>query len=142
MKIEDQCCTLEQAERLNNLGVKYSSPQYVYILRLDEFKLSNVDEYNRWAAQYNALFVHETKHFPAFTVAELGVLLPDYYESHRGLLKETWYCDDVNKPDQHNDWFAMEKTEAQARAAMLIYLLENKLITPEEVNQRLCNNYH
>ena len=31
------------------------------------------------------------------------------------------------------------KTEAEARAAMLIYLLENHPTTPEEVNQRLTN---
>ncbi len=30
-------------------------------------------------------------------------------------------------------------TEAEARAAMLIYLLENNLTTAEEVNQRLTN---
>ncbi len=79
--------------------------------------------------------------YPAFTVAELGAALPTIgfhcypgYECKASILSidrrmyNPYY---KNVPD-----FTSE-TEAQSRAAMLIYLLENNLTTPEEVNKRL-----
>lgn len=68
----------------------------------------------------------------AFTVAELGSLLPAYYESYR--------CDDghwectppENRREDGLSWFKAN-TEADARAKMLCYLLENKLIQSEAV---------
>ena len=62
-------------------------------------------------------------------------MLPNYYESHKGAMDDTWYCGMLEGGD--GEYFAIEKTESEARAAMLIYLLGNHLTTPEEVNQRL-----
>jgi len=61
---------------------------------------------------------------PCYTVAELGEMLP----------REAWGCDNIRKKYRvwwkqapvETDWVA--DTEADARAKMLIYLLENKLI--------------
>ena len=70
----------------------------------------------------------------AFTCAELGVALPRTVEG-----------DKFRCFKQSSRWelvYGVEhivhgETEAQARSKMLIYLLENKLTTVEEVNARL-----
>ena len=73
----------------------------------------------------------------AFTVAELGVMLPNAFDTMRitdadNIKINGWKG--YNSSDEpvfgHGTFF---KTEAQARAAMLIYLLENNLTTKEEV---------
>ncbi len=82
----------------------------------------------------------------AFTVAELGVMLPYEYlnigdnvghKTHRGLWKHNngWGIR-FHRDDPDSEHFT---NEAEARAAFVIYLLENKLTTPEEVNQRLTH---
>lgn len=72
----------------------------------------------------------------AFTVAELGLMLPDDTRSYR--LENCWqiyYADG----DSGMNLFIPEDvdTEAHARAGFLIYLLETNGITAEEVNKRL-----
>lgn len=65
----------------------------------------------------------ELAYISAFTVAELGEMLPRFTTSYRtpGLIPGCeWACDG----DRHEN----ADTEADARATMLAYLLENKLI--------------
>lgn len=156
MKVENQVCTLEQAKKLDELGVKYKDYHYAYV----DFSVysgqeavlcrpaSHVEEHSKeWSwfmigehsEEITAEIDEDTVSadggvYPAFTVAELGVMI-------------------LNNPkntDIFIDWdgqyiFKGEKgvkicnTEAEARAAMLIYLLENNLTTLEEVNTRLNN---
>lgn len=65
----------------------------------------------------------------AFTVAELGEMLPETVTSSRltceGDEEPTWF---VEYDAIRNRCFT-EETESDARAKMLIYLLENKIIT-------------
>jgi hypothetical protein len=44
-----------------------------------------------------------------------------------------------NEKDK-TDFSSNHATEAEAKAAMLIHLLENNIITAEEINQRLVNS--
>jgi len=123
MEISKQCCSLEQAKRLKELGVKQdsiavwfnSSVGLCLLYRTSDFTFEN-----EWAA---------------FTVAELGEMLPhsplpntgnswNWYHRYCWKGHSVGYTAYGQEPIQQ-DWFA---TEAQARAAMLIYLLENKLI--------------
>lgn len=91
----------------------------------------------------------------AFTVAELGVMLPEWLKEGNDDYKLSQWkrCNDIidygirfintnhgdefiNKKSKFNVLF-FASTEAEARAEMLIYLLEEKLTTPEQVNTRL-----
>lgn len=133
MKLEQQVCTLEQAKKLKELGVEQ---KVLYQWKVNDVQTVVIDTpMAMWIERYvppvgNAFYA-------AFTVAELGVMLPNYYESHKGAMDDTWYCGMLEGGD--GEYFAIEKTESEARAAMLIYLLGNHLTTPEEVNQRLNN---
>ena len=116
MKIEDQVCTLEQAQKLKELGISF-----------------------------DAIFCYvngEIKHMPmrydfnAFTVAELGVMLPDeeYTCRYGGDTTGNWeWCNDMNEVA-----YGLYDTEAQARAERLIVLLEKGEVTVAEVNERLA----
>jgi hypothetical protein len=137
MKLENQVCTLEQAKRISEAGVNYFKPQYAFVNRMEIMQLSNVDEFNRWAHQYNEPFVYERKNYPAFTVAELGVMINDsdlsayIHDGSTGIYsKKTNSCVKI----VHSIY------EAHIRGEMLIYLLEENLITSEEINQRLINS--
>ena len=141
MKLENQVCTKKQAIRLKELGIKQESHFY-----WDEHPLESVTI----MAYYKKDFSYEIV-ASAFNVAELGAMLAagivqDYKEKPK-------YGIQINKCPQWLDndrkWiiylagdshYTMSDNEAECRANMLIYLLENNHITPEEVNQRLLNS--
>jgi len=140
MKIEAQVCTFEQSKKLKELGINNKST-------FNYWDFNNVsDKFFHSGRQHLVYGEHcpasgsinnELKEcwFPAFTVAELGVMLPNGYDTMQNSV-DGWrgYNDDNSDCPPDNEGFA---TEAEARAAMLIYLLENNLTTAEEVNQRL-----
>lgn len=122
MTLEQQVVSLPLAKRLKELGVKQESVFYWsltkghYMLRYMG-KATKGIEYARF----------RVSGISAFTVAELGVLLRS----------TVWVI--VSRPI-YNQWGAYAPmceewkehyadTEADARAKMLIYLIENKLIT-------------
>ncbi len=102
MKLENQVCSLELAKKLKGLGIKQES--------LFQWSWDNED----YRLVYNKPHLDL---FAAFTVAELGEMLSKYDEPLPHIGDEDWY------------WYKGEeeigaKTEANARAEMLIYLLE------------------
>lgn len=161
MKIENQVCSLEQAKRLEELGITSKSLFYWIPWKAIDFDGVFIGQ------ECDKGFVHilngevETlgagECFPAFTAAELGVMLPEeidhphnehssYYISYgfsdtpEGGIKGRaicWYEDNDLAPHLETLKITSGETEAQCRAKMLIELLESKLITPEEVNKRL-----
>jgi hypothetical protein len=97
--------------------------------------------------------------YPAYTVAELGEMLPTYYDGV-GMYKtikdvgaktndksnhdvEGWSISQTFPEDGYEMVEHVENgiwdTEAEARAAMLIHLLESKLITPEQCATNLSH---
>jgi hypothetical protein len=58
----------------------------------------------------------------AYTVAELGNLLPDYWNTYHDE-HGNWNCDNAD-----SDVMEIQLTEADARGKALIYLLENHII--------------
>lgn len=131
MKIENQVCTLEQAKRLKELGVEAVPLYWHYCGFMTE---------KHGIVQYDFVLRYNSAHavYPAFTVAELGAMLPLYYYSYEGDNGKEWYClYDGNESLYEKYEFTNSKTEAEARAKMLIHLLETGEITATDCNNRL-----
>jgi hypothetical protein len=122
MKLEEQVVSLDLAKKLKELGVTQDSYCYWYGGNL---------------LRGNQLTQELRRHEPpvsAYTVAELGEMLPNnlMYGEDQELWFDTrknnsgnWmvcYSDDEEALVEHAD------TEADARAKMLIYLIEQRLI--------------
>lgn len=87
----------------------------------------------KWVSNDNKVTFHiwangelYTGDYIAFTVAELGEMLPEGNISYR--VDKDWYIPVTNPIKYWMDEFPC-KTEANARAKMLIYLLENKIMS-------------
>jgi hypothetical protein len=145
MTLKDQCCTESQGKRLEELGIT-AKPLFCYcwvstgpedsvkdILLVDDKNTRIPELATTWIA-------------PAYTVSELSVMLPvnmsiskGNHKYHcrwwRGNMSDMVLRDQEGSPTIHRTESA--ETLAIACASMLIYLLENKLATAEEVNNRL-----
>ena len=131
MPLEQQVCSHELAKRLAELGVRQESVFW-------------------WIDRKLTYTGGRTSHAPlqggvaAFTVAELGEMLPDevIIPSKNGKPHTHWLRFGRYRGAGHRFWCAypggtartnLEEradTEADARAKLLIYLLEQKLLSP------------
>ena len=128
MKLEDQVVSLELAKRLKEIGVKQESAFY-WFEGVNEIGL--VDRAYAWPPK--------EKHTAAFTVAELGEMLPQTFIDKSD---DGQYFAQVNIFKQYSNWAicyetskrrvctAEMETEADARAKMLIYLIEQGIVKP------------
>jgi hypothetical protein len=159
MKIENQVCLLEQAKRLKELGVAQTG---LFTYNQHSYKIAGAAEDGFWSVLMKRT---SDSFYSAFTVAELGVMLPDYLPNTGNLeigkagtdhfninrtVNKWWYNVSYwtweTKETRSGDIYLSRKdlhlqqkdTLAQAMGEMLIFLLENNLITAEEVNERLC----
>ena len=148
MKLIDQVCTLEQGQKLELLlGEDIKSSLYWvdydgwHVAQPCNKGFCTVDD----AGEVYTESIPEC--FNAFTVAELGIMLPERFSSTKKA-KQTWRSQywwdgflnkilrNANLPDCR--WKQTEGIkEAHSRADLLIYLLENSLVTADEVKQRL-----
>lgn len=152
MKLEQQVCALEQAKRLKELGI--TCKPFFYHVHLPETKYRSGNHWTIGDSHFIEGMTDIQELLPAFTVAELGVMLPrgikhkdgEYYfmSSHSNGVDDregkivVWYEDNNLDPENEVlEQYFSEDSEAEARAALLIYLLENKLITAEQVNTSL-----
>lgn len=141
MELKSQVTSLELSKRLKELGVKQESIFWWserYLLDNPDQKSIDVrfmmnPDLNGTAYSYH----HEKDLVSAFTVAELGEMLnathPSVFVSYREIFDKTrlWICisrTDVEGMIERNE-YQIATTEADARAKILIYLLENNLIT-------------
>lgn len=124
MKIESQVCSLESTKRLDELGVRQDSLfWYMEILSPERHW-----EILKWPHPS----LNKKEDYPAYTVAELGEMLPDRVSSGFLIInkrKEFW---DICYRELSGK-FVTEKvftdlSEAEARAKMLIYLIEKGLV--------------
>lgn len=140
MKLEQQVTSLEISKRLKELGVKQES--WIW-WDTDDNKLIQTDDgtapiFSTGDARRKGGGQWQTdmkRTISAFTVAELGEMLPKYCPEHKD--KDLQVCHNFG-----DGWFVgygdhrnfdgchveSEATEADARGKMLIYLLENDLI--------------
>jgi len=133
MDIEKQVISLDLAKKLNQLGVKKPS----YMWWRNDFADNPRKYEDKWYlipdSDYPCTGEHESRAYDnnwyllaAYSVAELGEILPAGMQSNRIDFKDgdQWHCWAWNFG---NTFF--EKTEANARAKMLIYFIEKDLIT-------------
>lgn len=128
MTLSCQVTSLELSKRLKELGVKQESlfwwvhhwtspvpPTREATMVWDIFQKDEDDKVN--------------EHVSAFTVAELGEMLPNFlYSFKNGAGK--WFTD-VKAKIEKIEFPEYADTEADARAKMLIHLLEQGSITAE-----------
>lgn len=105
MKLVQQVVSLELAHKMKELNV----PQQSIFMWKD-------GEVLFWGCGEPKDFVS------AFTIAELGEMLPDWTRSY--FTGERWDCESGGIVPHFT-----ADTEVDARAKLLVYLLENKLIT-------------
>lgn len=150
MKLENQVASLELCEKLKELGVKQVLKNGDWAWVGDKLHLAHNDNGTNWflGNDYTTFFPLEnedteshyynkpSEYCKAFTVAELGEMLP--YEINLYCLmsfktKRYWSCRYENLQGDELVDVDIEDitatTEADARAKMLIYLLENNLLT-------------
>lgn len=136
MTLQDKCCTVEQGKRLAELGVPTEGVTFWHM----PAKSGTHGEWIRFGWHGDAIA-------PAFDVAELGQLLPSMLplpaHAHGSFLflEHIGPCED--QPAYFSEYVEIDEyygrggacyacdgeTEAQARATLLIYLLENNIIT-------------
>jgi len=124
MRLEDQVVSLELAKKLKELGIDQEAGCGFYWHK-DKLVFAHSECGNHAIGDWN-------NYIAAFTVAELGEMLPRFYESHRtnGITPEIeWTC---QYKEDGKVTHQVSNTEADARAKMLVYLLENGLMKPEK----------
>lgn len=126
MKLEQQVTNLELSKRLKELKVPQVSHFFHYAVY--DKKIGDIQTYRYKVAPWNASGNNE---YSAFTVAELGEMLPEECATYK--YEEPGYKKWMAKLYVKGDWskyinLIPAETEANARAKMIIYLLENKLI--------------
>lgn len=123
MKIEEQVCSLGLSKKLKELKVKQESLFYWE---------REVDNDYKWHISFGAEDWNESQMdnfnvYSAFTVAELGEMLPQGYFSYLNL-NNHWQIGETRDGKLENFWAFSANTEVDIRAKMLIYLLENNLM--------------
>ena len=161
MKLSDQCCTREQAQRLKELGIDQDSV-FIHFKAASHAGICQRGTRYVWAVTGNPYDAEDIEDWAAFSVAELGQMLPDYTHKLGNLeigksetdhismkpKKEKWWNvsywtlsgrveRDLYIPEQKSKHLQQAATLAQTLAKMLIYLLENNLLSVSEVNERI-----
>lgn len=139
MFLQDEVCSLELAKELKALGVKRESFFY-WLGDILVFKTQT----GFFTEQGSGMNLHPLleRAIPAFTVAELGEMLPEDFESSKIRMEEDvddqshikYICRGPLIPSEKSGLKSFRLlqcgfTETDARAKMLIYLIKNKLIT-------------
>jgi len=133
MRIDEQVCALALANKLKELGVKQESIFYWHysVYTKEDFK---------WELQFSLNlhkpFLNPDNFISAFTVAELINLLPQENERigfglellNVAKLRGNKYYAACNSIEPSRDEIWWDNNIANAIAAMLIYLIENKLM--------------
>lgn len=138
MKLENQVCSLEYARKLKELGVKQES-LFAWKRIPDE---AGEDGWSVWYVDKQSWSLcDDCTCLSAFSVAELGQMLPiqvDHESSIIMLYERTrsdgWQIDYFNLSAIEFHITMTDNLQSNARAKMLIYLLENNFVTAEQIN--------
>lgn len=132
--IEEQVINLDQARQLLGLGLNLES-YFVYAKPKgkDDFNLISRKHYNLHRFAFELII-------SAYTIGELGVLLPTYIKDNGivySLLAaffENHFYIAYTMPGSENTIFSFDmKTESEARGEALIHLLNEKIVKVEDL---------
>lgn len=144
LPLEKQCCSLESARKLKELGCPQNSLFYWYPIAEYELKIVGYPEGRavncptgkilRWELggyddehYYNTL--EKEQRCSAYTVAELGEMLPHFINNKFLTIRKFNNGFDTSyMMDEGYLWCFDSNSLAESCAKMLIYLLENKLM--------------
>lgn len=142
MTVKKQCCSLELAKRLKELGVLQDSLLYweeIPETLRNKFVCNGVtiiSTIHRLAFPPYDDLSRSINYWSAFNVAELGFMLPVIIESSEKFYhlsidgdKFVYYEDMQNKFEIHYEEEKLDDTEADSRAKMVIHLIENDLLS-------------
>lgn len=149
MELENQVCSLDQSKRLMELGVVQESFHQWIIGTPSVTTMDN----ECWMISRTACFGVAPEDwgltYSAYTTTELGIMLPSEIRSkdhnvievsderHLPLNEQALkYPYHITQKGVYKS-IGRYRTEAHARAALLIHILENYLTSIEEVNERL-----
>jgi len=127
MKLEQQVCSLELAKKLKELGVKQESLFYWDNKVNPAYEVGGTEigkvSFSGHIKQSQDEIESGNRYYSAFTVAELGELLPEkvVFRNYQKRSNNAWR---INFGDME---FGAD-TEANTKAKMVVYLLENNLI--------------
>lgn len=142
MDVKKIICSVESAIMLKKHGVKQDSIFYYvngwkdprgllisdgeHVILSEQMHITKLEAKKRGA---------DIEFVSAFTVGELGIMLPLYTHSYR-LEDNIWLADFVNgsKPN-------FDKEEANARSKFLINLIEIKVLLIDKINLRIAPEY-
>lgn len=122
MTLENQVTSLKLSKRLKELGVKQESLFY--------WEWQEGNDYDGWNLQYpldGDVAADNKRYLSAFTVAELGEMLPSIVDGKFFQYDKSDLTHRIGYYLAELFWTQVADTEADARAKMLCYLLENKL---------------
>lgn len=138
MKLQNQVCNLELAKKLKSFGVPQLSLFYWQEDRLQtekkyKSKLFKIKPFEIVSEKKNLL---RFKNYSAFTSAELGEMLNPFLMDKKWHIiilyngaEDCYVCDIIEfKKPKEIIYRTIKKTEADARAKMLVYLLKNGII--------------
>lgn len=143
MKLEDQLCSIELAIKLRDIGIKQEGLCY-YIKVLEKYMINEKgirshEEY-KWKIGHPNGYEESFDHCCAFTASEVGELLPDKLPCKSATADEFNYISQKGNGMYGVAYFNgrysnpqfTDSNEANARALMLIHLIENDLLKLEK----------
>lgn len=144
MKIENQVCTLEQAKKLKELGITQDSMFY-WVNTTQGLRLAYKDSYKHYGiVGENGTEVTKRMIIAcAFTVAELGLMLPQGSYMRRSYITTeeiVGYVFRVGCNIDNDGYETFGLNEAEMRARLIINLIEREIITSKEIIENYENS--
>lgn len=130
MKLEEQFVSLSLAKKMKELGAPQEGLFYWYQGVGGWWYLGDTANAKMMndAVDFGRITAPQFVSCVAYTVAELGEMLPPHTPTAKRAAKDGWICNGHFTGHPANAHQEVADTEANARASMWIYLKENNLI--------------
>jgi len=130
MRIEDQVCSLELSKKLKELGVRQESYFYWY---------DDTVAHKMYFAGGGLVGSKPIEKYSAYTASELGEMLPmEVFKNDICFALASWKIPKGWRIFYGGNDFCLhgetEEKESDARAKMIIYLIESNLLSPKTLN--------